>query len=179
MCLRWFKCQYDLLDNLSNIWSRWLFGCTSFVRVEWQPKDAGASFCLTDPSIPPLLWGPIAQVRLQRLARIFFEIPKKRWSEIFCKKMGKFSYSRLRGILLDFHMKGGQADFLGSCWIFPIEVPGWKLDHGCCDAIDRKRAFPELPANRTYRRHGPNDANDPEPKSQMRPIQSEALNIGH
>jgi hypothetical protein len=58
-------------------------------------------------------------------------------------------------------MRGGQANFLGSCWIFPIEVPGWKLDHGCCDAIDRKRAFPELSANRTYRRNGPNDANDP------------------
>src|SRR3984893_15198513 len=29
------------------------------------------------------------------------------------------------------------------------------------DAIDRKPAFPELPANRTYRRHCRNDANDP------------------
>src|SRR5229473_2826480 len=29
------------------------------------------------------------------------------------------------------------------------------------DAINRKPVFPELPANRTYRRHGPNDANDP------------------
>jgi hypothetical protein len=26
-------------------------------------------------------------------------------------------------------------------------------------------AFPKLPANRTYRRHGPNDANDPERNS--------------
>src|SRR5229473_8657122 len=29
------------------------------------------------------------------------------------------------------------------------------------DALNRKPVFPELPANRTYGRHGPNDANDP------------------
>jgi hypothetical protein len=91
--------------------------------------------------------GPILQVRLQRLARIF--CPKIFWEKIswifsdfacrevvpffqislaelcpdfsgfrakmvvriFLQKIWKFSLSQLHGIFLDFHIKGGQANF--------------------------------------------------------------------
>ncbi len=39
--------------------------------------------------------------------------------------------------------------------------PFGSLNHGQCDAINREPACPKLPANRTYRRRGANDANEP------------------
>jgi hypothetical protein len=71
---------------------------------------------------------------------IFFPIQKNGGQDFFAKKR-KFSISQLRGIFLDFHMNGGQANFLqfgfrggkagkflgnflwGSCWIFPSRDP--------------------------------------------------------
>jgi hypothetical protein len=44
------------------------------------------------------------------------------------------------------------------------------LNHGQRDAINSKPAFPELPANLTYRRDGPTNAIDPEPTLRVHSI---------
>jgi len=44
--------------------------------------------------------------------------------------------------------------------IFPT-VPAQLESWASAMPINREPVFPELPANRTYRRHSPNDANDP------------------
>ena len=71
------------------------------------------------------------------------------------------------------HLEVRGAWFVGqpSPWPAPLMVAEFiphdsrplvgSLNHGQHDAINGKPEFPELPANRTYRRHGPNDANDP------------------
>jgi hypothetical protein len=75
-----------------------------------------------------------------------------------------FGFSHLGWSLLF----SGKNDF-GSGFLFiyfagfdgMIAGGGGELSPMLRDTINRKPAFPELPANRTYRRHGQNDANDP------------------